>query len=127
MYPRPLQSLARTTLRCGCLILLSLACLTYLSAQAGTNTLAYEDQVLTLDGERRTERVPQGYRVEIVSRMNAPRMLTFTANGDLFAGSQSGRVYRLTPPYTRAQVQTGDYPHSVAFRSGEILIARTDG
>jgi len=125
----PFHSLAHTTRRCGTVILLSLACLTGLPAQAGTNALVYEDQVLTLDGVRRTVRVPKGYRLEFLSRMDTPRMLTFAANGDLFAGSKSGKVYRLTPPYTRAEmlVETGDYPHSVAFRAGEILIAGTDG
>ena len=112
---------------CGMLgLLLCLACV---PAQAGTEALSYEDQVLTLDGERRTVRVPKGYQLELLSRMDAPRMLTFAANGDLFAGSKSGKVYRLPPPYTKAEVlvQVGDYPHSVAFRKGEILIAKTDG
>jgi glucose/arabinose dehydrogenase len=61
--------------------------------------------------------------------MDAPRMLTFAANGDLFAGSRSGKVYRLTQPYTKPEVlvELNDYPHSVAFRPGEILIAQTNG
>jgi glucose/arabinose dehydrogenase len=56
-------------------------------------------------------------------------MLTFAANGDLYAGSKSGKVYRLQPPYTKPEVlvQPGGYPHSVALRQGEILIAMTDG
>jgi len=129
MNLNPLLRFARTTLRYGPLLLLSLVCLTSLPAHAGTNMLVYVDQVLTLDGERRTVRVPKGYRLEFLSRMDTPRMLTFAANGDLFAGSKSGKVYRLTPPYTQAEVlvKIGDYPHSVAFRAGEILIARTDG
>ena len=73
--------------------------------------------------------MPKGYRLELLSRLDGPRMLTFAANGDLFAGSKSGKVYRLPPPYTKAEilVQFGGYPHSVAFRPGEILIAKTDG
>jgi len=65
----------------------------------------------------------------LLSHLDAPRMLTFAANGDLFAGSKSGKVYRLAPPYTRAEVlvQLDDYPHSVAFRPDEILIAQTNG
>jgi len=125
----PFDRLAHTSGRCGKAILLSLACLTCLSAQAGTNTLVYEEQVLTVDGVHRTVRVPEGYRLEFLGRMDAPRMLTFAANGDLFAGSKSGKVYRLTPPYTQAKVLvgTGGYPQSVAFRAGEILIAEKDG
>jgi len=129
MNHSPLYRLTRTTLRCGRMILLSLVCLPCLPAQAGTSTLVYEDQVVTLDGARRTVRVPKGYQLEFLSGMDAPRMLTFAANGDLFAGSKSGKLYHLTPPYSKAQVlvRIGDYPHSVAFRPGEILIARTDG
>lgn len=74
-------------------------------------------------------RVPKGYRLEWLSRLDKPRMLTFAANGDLFAGSKSGKVYRLPPPYTKPEVllELDDYPHSVALRQGEILIAQTDG
>jgi glucose/arabinose dehydrogenase len=110
-------------------ILPLLLCLASAPVQAGTAMLAYQDQTLTLDGERRTVRVPKGYRLELLSRMDAPRMLTFAANGDLFAGSKSGKVYRLPPPYTKPEVlvRLDDYPHSVAFRQGEILIAQTDG
>lgn len=106
-----------------------LLCLACAPAQAGTEALAYEEQTLTVDGENRTVRVPKDYRLEWLSQMDAPRMLTFAANGDLFAGSKSGKVYRLPPPYTKPEVlvKTGDYPHSVAFRWGEILIARKDG
>src|ERR1035437_6164533 len=106
-----------------------LLCLALAPAQAGTQALTYVEQTLTLDGERRTVRVPEGYLLELLSRMDAPRMLTFSANGDLFAGSKSGKGYRLPPPYTRAEGlgQFGDYPHSVAFRQGEIFIARTNG
>jgi len=127
MNPCPLQCLVNRVMRYRKFFLL--LCLACVPAQAGTDALAYEDQALTLDGERRTVRVPKGYRLELLSRMDAPRMLTFAANGDLFAGSRSGKVYRLPPPYTKAEVliDMGGYPHSVAFRPGEILIARTDG
>lgn len=106
-----------------------LACLGCASAQAGTAALAYSEQVLELDGEARRVRVPEGYRLEWLAAMDAPRMLTFAPNGDLFAGSRSGKVYRLQPPYTRPEVlvELDEYPHSVAFRDGEILIAQTDG
>lgn len=104
-------------------------CLACAPAQAGTQTLAYEMQTLTVAGEFRTVHVPRGYRLEWLASMDEPRMLAFAANGDLYAGSKSGKVYRLPPPYTRAEVlvDAGGYPHSVAFRPGEILIAKTDG
>jgi len=75
-------------------------CLALAPAHAGTQALTYVEQTLILDGERRTVRVPEGYQLELLGRMDAPRMLTFSANGDLFAGSKSGKVYRLPPPYT---------------------------
>jgi glucose/arabinose dehydrogenase len=124
-----LRRLVAHMMRCGRFSLLLVLCFACMPAQAGTQALAYEQQTLAVDGVRRTVRVPKGYRLEWLSGMDAPRMLTFAANGDLFAGSKSGKVYRLPPPYTKLEVlvELGDYPHSVAFRSGEILIAKTDG
>lgn len=124
-----LPCLLTRVMHCGSLGLLLALCLFCVSAQAGTQALAYEEQTLTVDDERRTVRVPKGYRLEWLAGMDAPRMLTFAANGDLFAGSRSGKVYRLPPPYGKPEVlvELGGYPHSVALRAGEILIARTDG
>jgi len=106
-----------------------LLCFVQATAQAGTQALTYTTQTLTVDGASRTVRVPKGYRLEWLAGMDAPRMLTFAANGDLFAGSRSGKVYRVPPPYTKpgVLVELDDYPHSVAFRPGEILIAQKDG
>jgi glucose/arabinose dehydrogenase len=108
---------------------LVLACLPAM-AQALGEPLVYERQVITLAGESRTVQLPKGYRLELLSdALDGPRLLTFAANGDLFIGSKSGAVYRLPPPYTAPQVlaSLGGYPHSVALRKDEILIARTDG
>lgn len=97
---------------------------------AATGRLSYQEQVIGHDGVRRTARVPAGYRLELLTdNLDEPRLLTFAANGDLFIGSKSGKVYRLAAPYTAPEVLVAldDYPHSVAFRPGEILIARTNG
>jgi len=109
--------------------LLFLFCFVLPPAHAGVAALTYEEQTLTLDGELHSVRVPKGYRLELLSRLDAPRMLSFAANGDLFAGSKSGKVYRLAPPYSKPEVlvELDGYPHSVAFRQNEILIARTNG
>ena len=110
--------------------LLLLFCLSMAIAQASTERLVYQEQSITLDGERYTARVPKGYRLELLTdALDGPRLLTFADNGDLFIGSKSGNVYRVPPPYTAPQVlvKLGGYPHSVAFRKDEILIARTDG
>ncbi len=101
-----------------------------LAAHAAGDRLSYQDQTIGLDGARRTARVPAGYRLELLTAtLDGPRLLTFAANGDLFIGSKSGKVYRLAPPYTAPEVLVtlDGYPHSVAFRPNEILIARTDG
>ena len=101
MIHDPFQRLVNRVTRCGrfgLLFVLSFACA---PVHAGIEVLSYEDQLLTLDVASRTVRVPSGYRLELLSRMDSPRMLTFAANGDLFAGSKSGKVYRLPPPYTR--------------------------
>jgi glucose/arabinose dehydrogenase len=95
-----------------------------------TEALDYHNQSLRIDGETRTVRLPTGYAIDILTTgLDQPRLLTFGPKGDLFAGSASGKVYRLAPPYRHPEVlvETGDYPHSVAFRKNEMLIAMTDG
>jgi glucose/arabinose dehydrogenase len=91
--------------------------------------LEYRQQTLALGRTSVTVTVPAGYTLELLNaNLDTPRLLTFAKNGDLFVGSRS-KVYRLPPPYTRAEsfVELNDYPHSVAFRPGEILIAQTSG
>ena len=99
-------------------------------AWTATEPLIHEEQTLTMDGKHRVVRVPKGFRLELLTdKLEGPRLLTFADNGDLFIGSKSGRVYRAAPPYTLPEtlIRLDDYPHSVAFRKGEILIARIDG
>lgn len=75
-------------------------------------------------------RVPDGHTLEVLATgLGGPRLLAFAPDGALVIGSRSGTVWRLEPPYTRARalLRPGDYPHSVAFRDGDILVARTDG
>jgi len=100
------------------------------TAQGGSAPLDYEIQNVVVQGERHTMRIPKGYRLELLdANLGGPRLLTFAPNGDLFIGSKSGKVYRVPPPYTNPEIlaDLGDYPHSVAFRPGEILIAQTNG
>lgn len=88
------------------------------------------DQFVNINGQSYSVRVPKGYTLELLTdKLDGPRLLSFASNGDLFIGAKSGNVYRLPPPYTQPQVllRMGGYPHSVAFRSGEILIAKTEG
>lgn len=112
----------------GLLVILGVGTGNVLPADNVVQTLT--DQVVPLGkGKQAVAQVPMGYRLDYLAALDGPRLLTFGSNGDLFAGSKSGKVYRLTPPYTRPDVLVtlDDYPHSVAFRQGEILIARTRG
>jgi len=88
------------------------------------------EQSIKVDGQSYSVRVPDNYTLELLtSKLDGPRLLSFASNGDLFIGAKSGNVYRLPPPYTKPQVllRIGGYPHSIAFRPGEILIAKTEG
>ncbi|MGB5604949.1 MAG: PQQ-dependent sugar dehydrogenase [Gammaproteobacteria bacterium] len=108
-------------------LLLLLCCST---VPAGAARLAYENQTITIDGDTWTLRVPAGLRLEaLTTKLDKPRLMSFLPNGDLIIGSRSGKVYRLAPPYTRPEVlvKLADYPHSVAYRNGELFIAQTDG
>ena len=99
-------------------------------ATASSTALDYHQQQLQINGHSYEVRIPNGYQLELLtSELDGPRMLRFRSNGDLFIGSKSRHVYRLQPPYTRVSVlvRLTDYPHSVAFRRGEILIAQHTG
>lgn len=112
------------------IVFIASCCLLAGPVTATTDQLDYQTQTLLVGGESEQVKIPTGYRLELLTeRLDAPRMLTFNNKGELFIGSKSGNVYRLLPPYTEAEVMVklADYPHSVAFRAGEILIAQTDG
>ncbi|MBI3771814.1 MAG: PQQ-dependent sugar dehydrogenase [Gammaproteobacteria bacterium] len=92
--------------------------------------LVLTEQQIDVAGEHLKVNVPKGYRLELLTAaLDGPRLMTFAANGDLLIGSKSGKVYRLPPPYVRPEVllTVGGYPHSVALRNDEILIAKTSG
>jgi glucose/arabinose dehydrogenase len=104
--------------------------LTTIVVSAATTPFEYITQNIVIAGKSYTVTIPKGYRLELLTeQLNRPRLLTFAANGDLFIGSGSDTIYRLPPPYTRPEklVELDGYPHSIAFRKSEILIARTDG
>jgi glucose/arabinose dehydrogenase len=106
----------------------ALTCL--LTAGNGHAGLAYTRQVLSVDGEDWALDIPAGMRLEVLTTtLKTPRLLHFMPNGDLIAGSKSGNLYRLAPPYRKAEVlvKLSGYPHSVAWREGELLVAQTDG
>lgn len=99
-------------------------------SHAGTQPIVLTEQKLQVVNNHYTVHIPQGYRLELLTAaLDGPRLMTFAANGDLLIGSKSGKVYRLPPPYVRPEVllTVGGYPHSVALRNDEILIAKTSG
>jgi len=105
-------------------------CVAAAMANATSEPLTYEEQTLQVGGTRQVARVPKGYRLTLLAdKLDGPRLLTFADNKDLFIGSKSGMIYRVPPPYNLPEVlvRLDGYPHSMAFRRGEILIARTDG
>ncbi len=110
------------------LVIILLACIS-LSAQAN-QALQYTQRRISIDGDSYTVTLPKGYQLELLTaQLKKPRLLTFGKNGDLFIGSKSGRIYRLTPPYTKPTMlaKLSDYPHSVALRGDEIFVATTSG
>lgn len=76
---------------------------------------------------------PSGYKLEFISELSRPRLMTFANNGDLFIGSRSGYIYHLKPPYSSIhhRLKFGGYPHSVALRyqaqTVEVFVAETEG
>lgn len=99
-------------------------------AATASDAPPWREQVLQVGGQEWTLRIPSDLQLELLTdRLDAPRMLTFLPNGDLLAGSRNGNVYRLAPPYRQAEtlVRLTGYPHSLAWRAGELLIALTDG
>jgi glucose/arabinose dehydrogenase len=101
-----------------------------LAAGHGHAGLTYTRQTLSVDGEDWVLDIPAGMRLEVLTTtLKKPRLLHFMPNGDLIIGSKSGNLYRLAPPYRKADVlvKLSGYPHSVAWRDGKLLVAQTDG
>lgn len=98
--------------------------------QAAQSPLSYQQQLFEYRNIQYPVTLLHGYRLELLTdKLDGPRLLTFTEQGELLIGSKSGNVYRLTPPYRQPQVliKLPDYPHSIAVRKDEIYIAQTHG
>jgi glucose/arabinose dehydrogenase len=108
-------------------LLLAMLCWSLVAEGA---TQARQTQSLRVNGSTWQITLPAGMQLEtLTTRLDGPRLMSFLPNGDLLIGSKSGKLYRLAPPYSRPVVllTLDDYPHSVAWRDGELLIAQTDG
>ncbi len=111
-------------------LLIAFALLAVGLTAARAAALPLHTQTLVSQGERWNLRLPEGLQLEVLSTaLDSPRLMHFLPNGDLLIGSRSGNVYRLSPPYRRAQqlLRLPDYPHSVVYADGRLLIARTNG
>lgn len=98
--------------------------------QSAVAAVSLTSQSIQLAGQTYTVNVPSGYLLELLTtEVELPRMLTFHPDGSLFAGSRSGRIYRLPPPYIKPQILTQRflYPHSVAFKENRLFVASTEG
>lgn len=101
-----------------------------LAVTEGHAGLGHTRQTLSINGKDWVLEVPTGMRLEVLTTaLKTPRLLHFMPNGDLIIGSKSGNLYRLAPPYRKPDVLVtlSNYPHSVAWRDGELLVAQTAG
>ena len=115
-------------MRLSQLLILAVPCLFTTTVQPSEPLL--NSQGLTVAGEPWTLAIPAGMQLELLTdQLEKPRLMEFLPNGELLIGSRSGKVYRLEPPYTKPEVlvELEDYPHSLAYRNGELMIAQTDG
>ncbi len=112
------------------ILCLALSLICTVSMPGITAGIDYQSQTLRIDNQRWALKIPSGTKLELLTaKLDSPRLMTFLPNGDLLVGSRSGNIYRLAPPYTDpvVLVRLPDYPHSIAYRDGELLIAQTDG
>ena len=92
--------------------------------------LQYHTKLLQLGSQQHSVRLPEGFQLELLTdQLEGPRMLSFSADGELLIGSRSGAVYRLKPPYRQPEtlIDLDNYPHSGLVRDKHIFIAQTNG
>lgn len=100
------------------------------SSSAVMAELQYQSVSLQLAGRLQGVTIPTGFQLELLTdRLDGPRMLSFSPEGELLIGSRSGAVYRLKPPYRHPEtlIELDNYPHSAVIRGKHLFIAQTDG
>ena len=109
-------------------------CIVFVSAsmigRADMEQINQIQQRLLINNKTVTMQVAESFQLEVVSlQLQQPRMLSFSANKELFVGSASGHIYRLQPPYEDITLlaNLGGYPHSVVVRADHIFVAMSDG
>lgn len=99
------------------------------SAAQATN-INYQTQTISVDGQQYAMRWSTGFDLQLLnSDMQQPRLFSFDSAGNIIAGSRAGYLYRLKPPYTKAEtlLVLPDYPHSAVVQGNELFIAQTSG
>ena len=128
LYPMTVSRHPCLTVHClHFLMCIGLVCSLFTASQAANSRTT---QSLVVKGASWDIQLPEGMQLELLTtRLDGPRLMSFLPNGDLLIGSKSGRVYRLPAPYSAPEVllDLDDYPHSVAWRDGELFVAQTDG
>ncbi|MCK0744375.1 PQQ-dependent sugar dehydrogenase [Chromohalobacter nigrandesensis] len=79
-------------------------------------------------GNAERANVPGGATLDKRVSLRAPRLISFGPEDEMFIGSQSGRLYRLEPPYDRvdAEISLPGYPHSAVVHEGYLYVATTE-
>jgi glucose/arabinose dehydrogenase len=127
---RPEPTAPAALLRLLPTLLLFTILLSPIACRASQEPLPYSETRLSIGQRTYQARIPRGYVLELLTAdLDRPRLGTFLPNGDLLLGSRADLIYRIPPPYTRPRVllKLPGYPHSLGYRDGQLLIARTDG
>ncbi len=96
---------------------------------ADVTPITYDSQQFKIANNRYDVLVPNKLKLEFVLALDGPRIISVSEKGEMFIGSKSGYVYRLSAPYNKATklVRLNNYPHSIVVRGDFIYIAQTNG
>ena len=90
----------------------------------------YHTQKFSVNGLSWQLTLPVGYQLELLAEMEKPRMMVFANDDTLLIGSLTENVYRVPPPYTKAEIFAklwGNNNHGIAIRDNKVWIARPNG
>ncbi|MFV1984679.1 MAG: sorbosone dehydrogenase family protein [Thiohalomonadales bacterium] len=96
---------------------------------AAVTKIIYSTQQFKLSSYNFDVVLPKNYQLELVLELDRPRIISISKKGEMFIGSKSGYLYRLSSPYNKVikLVKLNNYPHSVVVRNNFIYIAQTNG
>jgi glucose/arabinose dehydrogenase len=99
------------------------------SALFAVQEIVYESQKVKILNTKYNIKLPKSLKLDYLVKLDKPRIISISKHNEMFIGSKSGYVYRLTAPYKKADklVKLNNYPHSIVVRGGVIYIAQTNG